>query len=453
MSTAEPHRRKPPTSLLLALALVALLSGATRASGFGTIQGLGQANEHERITRVALECPRAWLAATTPGELLVPGLVPRRDVPGRCIEPRTMHALAGVSAQLADHPLTGVARDSVRVGAVGASDIDAFFASVPHCTDGDFLPNVGYSRSQKTAELYLSACRQYLLRHFEQALDSARDLVDPRTGAIDFTGVEHDCRFVDGPEGLRDFNGFLLKAGAKMRTNRKVRWFFALPLQSHVTRIRKYFKAQPPLTRQTAKCRTLANLGRVLHVAQDFYAHSNWTDSADRLRPTGIHNPPGLKRSTRAPLLDPLRKQTVITEGLITACFGFPLLDECNGRIDHDEDLAKDKGEIKVEYATRAPWENQLRVVRQSTVHPRAAGLNFNLAAEGAVRESRGLWKDFGTSLLKRYPRDGATMICILARDNRSECGTRVFHYRVAIELHRWILVVDVRVLQQDQSG
>jgi hypothetical protein len=40
---------------------------------------------------------------------------------------------------------------------------------------------------------------------------------------------------------------------------------------------------------------TLEGLGRVLHGAQDFYAHSNWADTADPTRPVGVDNPPGLK--------------------------------------------------------------------------------------------------------------------------------------------------------------
>ena len=33
-----------------------------------------------------------------------------------------------------------------------------------------------------------------------------------------------------------------------------------------------------------AKCVALEGLGRVLHGAQDFYAHSNWADEADPTR-------------------------------------------------------------------------------------------------------------------------------------------------------------------------
>src|SRR5438034_9693398 len=66
--------------------LVLLLSGlvvpvitAPAAHAFGTINGLGQRAEHERITRAALACP--------------PGV--KSD--GSCFEPRSIDQLAGHS--------------------------------------------------------------------------------------------------------------------------------------------------------------------------------------------------------------------------------------------------------------------------------------------------------------------------------------------------------------------
>jgi hypothetical protein len=47
---------------------------------------------------------------------------------------------------------------------------------------------------------------------------------------------------------------------------------------------------------KTALCTVYNRLGRSLHLAQDFYAHSNWSDYS-----TGksLDNPPGLDRSSR----------------------------------------------------------------------------------------------------------------------------------------------------------
>ena len=73
---------------------------------------------------------------------------------------------------------------------------------------------------------------------------------------------------------------------------------------------------------QRAKCTALEALGRVLHGAQDFYAHSNWADEADPTRPIGADNPPGLDRPGPSPVLD-LRSATspTVPAELITGCF------------------------------------------------------------------------------------------------------------------------------------
>ena len=49
---------------------------------------------------------------------------------------------------------------------------------------------------------------------------------------------------------------------------------------------------------------TFEGLGRVLHGAQDFYAHSNWADTPDPTRPVGVDNPPGLNLPGPSPVLD-----------------------------------------------------------------------------------------------------------------------------------------------------
>ena len=61
----------------IVMAALLALAGAHGASGFGTISGLGQDREHERITRRALACSGGSGAA--------------------CFEPTTLDALAGKS--------------------------------------------------------------------------------------------------------------------------------------------------------------------------------------------------------------------------------------------------------------------------------------------------------------------------------------------------------------------
>ena len=48
----------------------------------------------------------------------------------------------------------------------------------------------------------------------------------------------------------------------------------------------------------------MEGLGRALHGAQDFYAHSNWADQADPTRPIGDTNPPGLNQPGPSAVLD-----------------------------------------------------------------------------------------------------------------------------------------------------
>ena len=104
---------------------------------------------------------------------------------------------------------------------------------------------------------------------------------------------------------------------------------------------------------QRAKCTALEALGRVLHGAQDFYAHSNWADEADPTRPTGADNPPGLDRPGPSPVLD-LRSATSATvpDGLITGCFvvrdEVPGVGDCSERVTHAA-LNKDNGLVDPE--------------------------------------------------------------------------------------------------------
>ena len=55
---------------------------------------------------------------------------------------------------------------------------------------------------------------------------------------------------------------------------------------------------------ERAKCNAIEGIGRTLHGAQDFYAHSNWADEADPARPVGPENPPGLNLPGPSSVLD-----------------------------------------------------------------------------------------------------------------------------------------------------
>ena len=91
-------------------------------------------------------------------------------------------------------------------------------------------------------------------------------------------------------------------------------------------------------------------LGRVLHGAQDFYAHSNWADEADPARPIGDENPPGLNLPGPSPVLD-LRSPMPpsVPADLTTGCYvpkdEVPGVGACELRVTHAA-LNKDRGLI-----------------------------------------------------------------------------------------------------------
>src|SRR3954463_6990530 len=133
MSWLYPSRRRlrfallaaPPVLLFAGPPLVRPPAG----HAFGTINGLGQRSEHERITRAALACP--------------PGV--KSD--GSCFEPRSLDQVAGHTGTL---------------GAVGAPDVNEFFTPTAHCDDADFLDVAGYPQSRAAATAQLLACVAHL---------------------------------------------------------------------------------------------------------------------------------------------------------------------------------------------------------------------------------------------------------------------------------------------------
>jgi hypothetical protein len=136
----------------VAVGLLALAAaGATW--GFGTISGLGQNREHERITRHALNCGDAGLGVT-------------------CFEAETLDELAGKSGAW---------------GAVGAPDNPArglLLSSEAHCDNGDWLPTPGYPHTQAAARANLIACRAGMNAHLDEGVRDASRLLDA-AGRVD----------------------------------------------------------------------------------------------------------------------------------------------------------------------------------------------------------------------------------------------------------------------------
>lgn len=316
--------------LLTAAAAFLLASGA--AFAFGTIHGLGQDAEHERITRRAFTCA---------------GDAPTDD----CFQKKTLDSLAGAKGTF---------------GAVGAPDRGTLvFRAEAHCDGADYFDVAGYPQTKADAQVKLEACRAWMAKQLDEAVEAAGDLLD-RNGNI------------------RD---------SQIPTN-----------------IACGFGGQ---VKGRAKCNVLERFGILLHASQDFYSHTNWTDAADKTRPLSPANPPGLNGRGPAPWLD-LRKETPFPVGLISGCFEAKsaISEEANCNYGADKRprvkhlaLNKDKG--RIDPAIGAGATDRGRV-----------GDNFQRAVEAAVADSKDKWETLKEQLILTYgPSRGVRMICALTRD------------------------------------
>ncbi|MEC9343554.1 MAG: CinY protein [Pseudomonadota bacterium] len=124
----------------LAALAVFLLIPATDATAFGSIGSLGQAAEHERITRLALR--------------------------GEGFGPKTLEELTGASG---------------RMGAVGAPDSPErglMNSSEAHCDNADHLAIAGYPQDADTARAVLEGCRRFIMRALADAVTAAGRIVE-----------------------------------------------------------------------------------------------------------------------------------------------------------------------------------------------------------------------------------------------------------------------------------
>ncbi|KAK4247308.1 hypothetical protein C7999DRAFT_14623 [Corynascus novoguineensis] len=347
---------------------VALGGFPAMTAAFGTINApavLGQHNEHEMITRLAFQCPND------------------QKSDGICFEPRSLDQLAGYHVNVMGIALTGSGTN----GAVGAPDTFDPFPEGPeaHCDDADYLDIPEYPQSRTEANAKLQACVDHLRHRFRQAVGAADRLLDER----------HRVR--------RDMVQLSLPYGDCT---------FAFPGLQHDDYGR-------------AKCSTLEGFGRALHGVQDFYAHSNWADSADPNQPISISNPPGLGMTGTASFLDLRANGTIppdqIPLNLTTGCFNLPDVTfgsgGCKGRITHHA-LSKDRGIIHLDGTFGAA---------EADPRSEAVSSNFQLAVKAAVQHSRELWDGFRDEIRHKYGNvSGDLMICSLIRDDPvKDCRNR----------------------------
>ncbi|MEJ8632238.1 CinY protein [Streptomyces sp. MS2.AVA.5] len=294
---------------------------------FGTINGLGQSAEHEKITRSALAC--------------------RGGEPANaCFQPSSLTQLSGRSGTF---------------GAVGAPDSDQTLTEAAHCDGADYLNAPGYPRMRTQATASLLECIQHLRVNLSEGVVAAEDMLNAERLDPDEVDLRSTCTFTLSISGR-------------------------------------------------GKCNAIEGLGRALHGTQDFYSHSNWSDSSDPSRTVGINNPPGLARSVPAPFMNLVGSAPTaasIPAPLSTGCFSlFPW--GCGGRVTHDV-LNKDHGVI-----------DPLTGTTSNPATPRGrVSANFDRAVRSAILDTQAQWKGYRDALEAKYgTRQGALLACAITHDN-----------------------------------
>ncbi len=277
-----------------------------------------------------------------------------------CFEPATLDELAGKAGTF---------------GAIGIPDRGPLIEDASfHCDGGDHLAVPGYPQSKAKARKALAACRTRMVQNLRAATVRAGALLDDQ-GRIRADQVSLGCVFVGGISGR-------------------------------------------------AKCNVLESMGLMLHTAQDFYAHTNWTDRPGKGL-IGPGNPPGLSKTAPAQYID-LRGRTPFPVGLISGCFGSgpvilpipgllgkPESKYCNygflgglNRVKH-RDLNKDEGTID-------PVLKNAGATSRGKVNG-----NFGRAVRVAAADTSDKWATLGEALVARYGRSrGTLMICAIVRDD-----------------------------------
>ncbi|MDP3972201.1 MAG: hypothetical protein Q8P61_04725 [Candidatus Nanopelagicales bacterium] len=352
------HRLRTPA--IAAAALIAgLLTAAPTppAEAFGTVDNilLSQRAEHERITR-ALAC----------------GAV---DAPRDCLGPNSIALLAGGKGTF---------------GGVGAPDDpqEGLGPFSKHCDDADHYPNwkqqypgwAKYKQSRADANEALAKCIKYYRSQLDSAVDEARGLVNKRGNL-----APAQADIFSGPKGtIKDSCSFPKTGRAKS---------------------------------DRAKCAVMNRLGRALHVAEDFYSHTNWVDFP---RPGGpkLRNPWGMGRTDLAPFLRyPASGGSLagqIPPELISGCDdSIPIWGgvSCFHRISHG-DLNKDQGTIDWRTgAATGPKTSRGKIVHDGRT-------NFERAVTSARAQARQTWSDFLAALETTYgARSAAAMVKSLTED------------------------------------
>lgn len=281
---------------------------------------------------------------------------------GLRMEQATLGILAGTSGVL---------------GAVGAPDNPIDSSLIPivglgpgkkHCDNGDYLEIPGYPHARAAAEAELHACIDYYEQLMSRAIAAAGML------------VKADLSFASSDATMNCTFDYRLGTG------------------------------------ESPKCQVLNAFGRVLHLVQDFWTHSNWGDTAAP-GDISITNPPGLGR-TDAPafLRYPLPAGYTIPDGLISGCddsADTPFKKNCPDRVGHSA-LAKDNGVINPDTGMATPTDK----------YPRGqVASNFQDIVRGARMHTVAAWEDLQAAIRSTYGDErGSMIIDVLRLDSGLPC-------------------------------
>ena len=330
------------------------------------------------ITALAACLPLAVLPSTALAFGTIQGKL------GQSSEHEKITRLALKDAAFGPNTLDQLAGKTHAFGAVGVSDIPGgglFSESKAHCDNGDFLDVPGYPQSRADAAKALKVCRDWIMLNLNKAVTDAGELValDLSINAPTVPLLTSDCVF-SGDRGR-------------------------------------------------AKCNVLGDIGLAYHTSQDFYSHSNWTDSAadGAIDET---NPPGLGNVGRAPWLDPRKSDADIVDdkypaGLITGCFQGPLEQakiycryHTSGvsfatRVKH---MVLNKDEGPLDAATGAMGTGV-------TIRGKV-GTNFANAVAAAIEDSTDKWAFITERIKAAYPgARGDKIICVIKSDDPASCN------------------------------
>lgn len=364
LTRSRTRGTRPLRVILLAAITTGIASGT--ALGFGTwdtalVPGYA---EHERITRMGIHCAGAFSKNASS---------PLAQAKAICGQPRTTMMIAGANGYL---------------GGVGAPDsfADAINSKSPqHCDDGDYLFGADrYPRAASARDSNLRACRALFDLYMDDAVRWAGEMVP----------------VVDGKPTLRNSQADFSMVRCNENYDRKYD-----PGKGH--------------SQATAKCNALISFGRAMHMAQDFFSHSNWIDVPLPGTPVGLVNPPGLSRTVttveqvpdfvRYPRSADQVNAFLASTQVVTGGY----MGNLSGRVRHSTKKGESRGLNKDMGSGRINWTSGV-IPKGKEERGTIVGIgnddNFQRAAYAAATTTATAWGDLQQAVRAAYPGERGEM-------------------------------------------